>query len=150
MSTPQKSARTSPQAALHALTVTIDIDPLVEAVGRHVQLTPQATQSIRAEFAQLFGNPLISGTAREAAVSTASREADAVLSTQAAADLVGVSRPYLVARIEAGDIPLHQQVGKQRRVLKSAVLAWSRRQQTRRQKALARLGADLDSEIFAD
>jgi len=88
--------------------------------------------------------------AMKTAVSTASREADAVLSTQAAADLVGVSRPYLGARIEAGDIPLHQQVGKQRRVLKSAVLAWSRRQQTRRQKALARLGADLDSEIFAD
>ena len=70
------------------------------------------------------------------------------ISTQQAADLVGVSRPYLVARIDAGDIPLHQQVGKQRRVLKSAVLAWHRREQTRRRRALGQLGADFDSEIF--
>jgi excisionase family DNA binding protein len=72
-----------------------------------------------------------------------------VLSTQEAADLVGVSRPYIVARIEAGDIPLHQQVGNQRRVLQSAVLAWHRQEQTRRRKALGQLGADLDSEILA-
>ena len=68
---------------------------------------------------------------------------------QEAADLVGVSRPYLVARIEAGDIPLHQQVGNQRRVLQSAVMAWHRQGQTRRRKALGQLGADLDGEIFA-
>jgi excisionase family DNA binding protein len=75
--------------------------------------------------------------------------ADTVLTTQEAADLVGVSRPYIVARIEAGDIPLHQQVGNQRRVLKSAVLTWHRQEQTRRRKALGQLGADLDAEIFA-
>jgi hypothetical protein len=57
--------------------------------------------------------------------------------------------PYIVARIEAGDIPLHQQVGNQRRVLQSAVLAWHRQEQTRRRKALGHLGADLDDEIFA-
>ena len=71
------------------------------------------------------------------------------MSTQEAADLVGVSRPYIVARIKVGDIPLHQQVGNQRRVLQSAVLAWHRQEQTRRRKALGQLGADLDSEIFA-
>lgn len=74
--------------------------------------------------------------------------ADPVLSTQAAADLVGVSRPYLVARIQAGDIPLYQQVGNQRRVLQSAVLAWHRGEQAQRRKALDQLGADLDREIF--
>ena len=45
---------------------------------------------------------------------------------------------------------LHQQVGNQRRVLKSAVLAWHRHEQTRRRKALGQLGAELDNEIFAD
>ena len=65
------------------------------------------------------------------------------------ADLVGVSRPYIVARIEAGDIPLHQQVGKQRRFRQSAVMDWHRQEQTRRRKALGQLGADLGSEIFA-
>ena len=71
-----------------------------------------------------------------------------MLTTQDAADLVGVSRPYIVARIEAGDIPLHQQVGNQRRVLKSAVEAWQRREQARRRRALGKLGVDLDDEIF--
>jgi excisionase family DNA binding protein len=74
---------------------------------------------------------------------------DPVLTTQDAADLVGVSRPYIVARIEAGDIPLHQQVGNQRRVLKSAVEAWHCREQARRRRALGKLGDDLDREIFA-
>ena len=78
-----------------------------------------------------------------------SQDDDTVLSTQDAANLVGVSRPYIVARIEAGDIPLHQQVGNQRRVLKSAVEAWHRREQTRRRRALGQLGAELDDEIFS-
>jgi hypothetical protein len=46
-------------------------------------------------------------------------------------------------------VPLHQQVGKQRRVLQPAVLAWHGQEQTRRRGALGQLGADLDSEIFA-
>jgi hypothetical protein len=54
-----------------------------------------------------------------------------------------------VARIDAGDIPLHQQVGNQRRVLKSTVQAWHRREQGRRRKAIRQLGAELDTEIFA-
>ena len=65
------------------------------------------------------------------------------------ADLVGVSRPCIVARIEAGDIALHQQVGNQRRVLKSSVEAWHRREQARRRRAIGKLGDDLDGEIFA-
>jgi excisionase family DNA binding protein len=71
------------------------------------------------------------------------------MSTQEAADLVGVSRPYIVARIEAGDIALHQQVGNQRRVLKSAVETWHLREQTQRRRALGQLGAELDDEIFS-
>ena len=127
----------------------IDIDPLVEAVRRHVKLTPQATRLIKGEFAQLFQHPTISGSTRTTAFTKSEPATDPVLTTQEAAELVGVSRPYIVARIEAGDIPLHQQVGNQRRVLKSAVLAWHRQEQTRRRKALGQLGAELDSEIFA-
>jgi excisionase family DNA binding protein len=52
------------------------------------------------------------------------RSADPVLTTQEAADLAGVSRPYIVARIDAGDVALHQQVSNQRRVLQSAVESW--------------------------
>lgn len=137
-----------PHSAVPAVSVSIDLDPLVEVVRRHVKLTRQTTRLIRSEFALLFQNPSISGHANKAAATRSEPASDPVLSTQDAAALVGVSRPYIVARIEAGDIPLHQQVGKQRRVLKSAVLAWQRREQARRRKALGQLGADLDSEIF--
>lgn len=127
----------------------VAVDPLVEAVRRQVKLTPEANRRIKGEFAQLFQNPSISGSTRHA-VATQSRPAsDPVLTTQEAADLVSVSRPCIVARIEAGDIPMHQQVGNQRRVLRSAVLARHRQKQARRRKALGLLGADLDSEIFA-
>ena len=149
MKTARKPTETPQHIAPPAMSVNIDIDPLVEVVRRHVKLTPQATRLIKGEFAQLFRNPTISGSTRKPAAAKPGPATDPVLTTQEAADLVGVSRPYIVARIEAGDIPLHQQVGNQRRVLKSAVLAWHRKEQTRRRKALGQLGADLDSEIFA-
>ncbi len=149
MKTARKPTETPPRIAPPALSVNIDIDPLVEVVRRHVKLTPQATRLIRGEFAQFFRNPTISGSTRKTTTAKSEPATDLVLSTQEAADLVGVSRPYIVARIEAGDIPLHQQVGNQRRVLRSAVLAWHRQEQARRRKALGQLGADLDDEIFA-
>lgn len=149
MRTARKPTEAPERIASPALSVNIDLDPLVEVVGRHVKLTPKTTRLIKDEFAQLFQNPMISGSTRKAVAAKPPLATDLVLTTQEAADLVGVSRPYIVARIEAGDIPLHQQVGNQRRVLKSAVLVWHRREQTRRRKALVRLGADLDTEIFA-
>ena len=149
MKTARKPTETPQHIAPPAMSVNIDIDPLVEVVRRHVKLTPQATRLIKGEFAQLFRNPTISGSTRKPAAAKPGPATDPVLTTQEAADLVGVSRPYIVARIEAGDIPLHQQVGNQRRVLKSAVLVWHRKEQTRRRKALGQLCADLDSEIFA-
>lgn len=149
MKAARKATEAAPRIAPPALTVNIDIDPLIEVVRRHVKLTPQATRLIKGDLARLFENPAISGSTRKAAAVKSESTTDPVLSTQEAADLVGVSRPYLVARIEAGDIALHQQVGNQRRVLKSDVLAWHRREQVRRRKALGQLGADLDSEIFA-
>jgi excisionase family DNA binding protein len=149
MKTARKPTDATVRIAPPALSVNIDIDPLVEVVRRHVKLTPQATRLIKGEFAQLFQNPSISGSTRKPTTAKSEPASDSVLTTQEAADLVGVSRPYIVARIEAGDIPLHQQVGNQRRVLQSAVLAWHRQEQTRRRKALGQLGADLDSEILA-
>jgi excisionase family DNA binding protein len=149
MKSTRNSTDAAPRIAPAALSVTIDIDPLVAAVRRHVKLTPQATRLIKGEFAQLFRHPAISGSTQKTTATKSEPTAGPVLTTQEAADLVGVSRPYIVARIEAGDIPLHQQVGNQRRVLQSAVLAWHRQEQARRRKALGQLGTDLDHEIFA-
>jgi excisionase family DNA binding protein len=144
----QGSYRMATTMPVRALKVTVEVDPLVDVVRRHVHLTPSLAKLIKGDFVRLFRNPALApapGTSKPKPAA----DTDPVLSTQDAADLVGVSRPYLVARIEAGDIPLHQQVGNQRRVLKSAVLAWHRREQARRRRALGHLGADLDSEIFA-
>jgi excisionase family DNA binding protein len=148
MKTARKPIETAPSHTAPALSVSVDIDPLVEIVRRHVSLTPRATRLIKGDFARLFQHPVISGSTRKATAARSESKTDSVLTTQEAADLVAVSRPYIVARIEAGDIALHQQVGNQRRVLKSVVLAWHRREQIRRSKALGQLGADLDNEIF--
>jgi excisionase family DNA binding protein len=99
-------------------------------------------------LAQLFRGPAQPESISRASGNRATR-ADPVLSTQEAADLVGVSRPYIVARIEAGEIALHQQVGNQRRVLRSAVESWLKRERAKQRRALGTLGDDLDAEIFA-
>lgn len=148
MKAAHKTTAATRPSRLPALTVSIDIDPLVEVVRRHVKLSAQATRLIEGDFARLLRNSAVRGATRKRSAAP-SQDNDTVLSTQDAADLVGMSRPYIVARIEAGDIPLHQQVGNQRRVLKSAVEAWHRREQTRRRRALGQLGAELDDEIFS-
>lgn len=136
MRTARRTSETGKPSASPTLTVSIEIDPLVEVVRRHVKLSARATRLIEGEFAQLLRSPTVHSASRDRRAAPA-RDADTVLSTQEAADLVGVSRPYIVARIEAGDIPLHQQVGNQRRVLKSTVEAWHRREQTLRRRVLA-------------
>ena len=142
-----KSATASRGPARLAVAVQVDINPLVDVVGRHVKLSPRAKRLIEDDLARLFRSPALSESSSSRTADRTAR-ADPVLTTQEAADLVGVSRPYIVARIEAGDVPLHQQVGNQRRVLRSAVEAWHRREQTRCRRALGELGADLDGEIF--
>jgi excisionase family DNA binding protein len=144
---PNKQALRVTRTASSALTFNIDIDPLVAVVRRHVRLSPQVSKRITNDFALLLQNPRLISSGKPSKLSRGA-SSDPVITTQQAADLVGVSRPYIVARIEAGDIPLHQQVGSQRRVLQSTVLAWHKREQARRRKALGQLGLQLDAEIF--
>jgi excisionase family DNA binding protein len=148
MKPPRKSAAAARVPSPPTLTVKVQIDPLVEVVGRHVKLTPRARRMIETDLAQLFRGPAQPESISRASGNRATR-ADPVLSTQEAADLVGVSRPYIVARIEAGEIALHQQVGNQRRVLRSAVESWLKRERAKQRRALGTLGDDLDAEIFA-
>lgn len=53
-----------------------------------------------------------------------SPDPDPVLTTEQAARLVGVSRPFMVKLIDSGAVELHMMAGNRRRVRRSAVTRW--------------------------
>lgn len=74
---------------------------------------------------------------------------DEEVSTQGAADVLGVSRQHLVDLLEDGAIPFHK-VGTHRRVKIHHLLAYRKNRETARRDALNRLSKDVDDAGLYD
>jgi len=69
-----------------------------------------------------------------------------MLTTQQAADILNVSRPYLISLLEKGDIP-HEMVGRHRRIKAEDLFTYKRKRDEARSKALSEMLA-MDAELI--
>jgi excisionase family DNA binding protein len=71
------------------------------------------------------------------------------MTSQEAADLLGVSRPHLAKLLDQGEIPSHK-VGTHRRVSRAALISFLAEQRAQRSHALDELVALQESMKIAD
>lgn len=100
-----------------------------------VDCAPHEEIQVPAEALRLF-SAILAELAQGNAVTLIPVHAE--LTTQEAADLLNVSRPYLVRLLEEGQIPFHK-VGTHRRIKMSELLAYKQRLEASQEQAFAKL-----------
>jgi excisionase family DNA binding protein len=100
---------------------------LIGAAGEEIELPESVFRLLR---------QIVHHLARGDSVALVPRHKE--LTTQQAADLLNVSRPYLVQLLDKGEIP-HTKTGAHRRVRFNDLMAYKRQRDARRRKGLARL-----------
>ncbi|WP_199444030.1 helix-turn-helix domain-containing protein [Umezawaea beigongshangensis] len=74
---------------------------------------------------------------------------DTMLTTQQAADMLGISRPTLVKLLEDGEIP-YQQPGRHRRITLADLVTYRQRARARRRRALEEMTRQADEDGLYD
>ncbi|MGH2583600.1 MAG: helix-turn-helix domain-containing protein [Dehalococcoidia bacterium] len=123
----------------------MEIDRLLERGAEHVLISTDPGEDAVAlpESVSRLLHRLVHSLAQGQAVTLVSM--DKLLTTQQAADLLNVSRPYLVKLLEEGEMP-HQKVGTHRRVRFEDVMTYKRRREREQEATLVRL-AQLSQEL---
>ncbi len=127
------AAYTMPQDEREQLSDTLDAPVLVQTASGVIELPATAAAAVRHLLAELASGAEVHVLA-----------GDAELTTQQAADLLGLSRTYLVRLIDQGTIPAHL-AGTHRRLHATDVLAY----QARRAARLAAVANVTEADVTA-
>ena len=134
----------SPEAAQEAKVALRLLAPVASAQGaRHIRVRSEGTEPDRSvkvprEAFDLFLE-ILGQMANGNAVTIVPVHAE--LTTQQAADLLNVSRPYLVALLETGKLQFRK-VGKHRRVLFAHLAEYKKKDEDRRRQVMQELAAE--------
>ena len=108
------------------------------AIGEQVELPPEAYRALR---------QVIEAMRRNLAVTVVPQTQ--TLTTQQAAELLGVSRPTVVKLLDKNKIPF-QRVGTHRRILLQDLLAFLVQRRSQQYAALEAMSTDMDEETDVD
>ena len=135
----EKQAATEGQRALAAFLSTKTETQLIQITSKDGQLHPvQLPTSALRLLQEILGELALGNAVKVVPV-------NAELTTQEAADLLNVSRPYVVQLMEAGELPFHK-AGTHRRVKFSDLQAYKTQRDRASADAMTSLAA-LDQEL---